>query len=544
MATYSVWSMRPLCAQKKTVFEAIRRARFETNSRRLATIVKHQTRVDENIKEKLENKDVKHKRHEGVQGVGTVILPKILVKSLKNYMQGQPVKQLQPHADAMARYLWCRKRPVEETDIKKQAREYAEKLGVADIDEDSEIEVPKESKKKMTTVMRKLKQHLYNWQPIKYDETKPMTYLLARLAPNYAVTYRVLNEIKKRVPDFRPQAVLDFGSGLGSTVWATDVLWKNSIQQFYCVDTSKDMHNLAEDILCGGSKEENKPYLDTVFFRHFLPIGSRVTFDLTVSAYALLELPNKQERLKTIENLWNKTDQFLVLIENGTFEGFLALMEARDFVMAQREKEQSVDGEDRLQEERNTLGLNTQVGHVFAPCQHDHACPVLNKGTKVPCNFEQKFFSELLGNSAVPSRERFSYIVLRKGDRQTKDAHWPRITQPVMPRSKHVVCQLCCANGQLEQATITKTKHGRDLYRCARTSSWGDLLPISRSEGDMLPVTEQTKSDNKELLHSIEMNEMEQSENGLDNERTISQEGHSNEQVNEIVAHDSPVERR
>ncbi len=38
---------------------------------------------------------------------------------------------LQPHAEAMARYLWSRKRPVEETDMRILAKKYAEEMGVA-----------------------------------------------------------------------------------------------------------------------------------------------------------------------------------------------------------------------------------------------------------------------------------------------------------------------------------------------------------------------------------------------------------------------------
>ena len=41
-----------------------------------------------------------------------------------------------------------------------------------------------------------------------------------------------------------------------------------------------DMHTIAENVLCGGNKEENKPYLSNVFFRHFLPVGSRVRIEL------------------------------------------------------------------------------------------------------------------------------------------------------------------------------------------------------------------------------------------------------------------------
>ena len=41
------------------------------------------------------------------------------------------VNQLQPHAKTMAQYLWSRKRPVEEADIRIRAKQLAEELGVS-----------------------------------------------------------------------------------------------------------------------------------------------------------------------------------------------------------------------------------------------------------------------------------------------------------------------------------------------------------------------------------------------------------------------------
>ena len=54
----------------------------------LATIVKHQTNVDESIKEQLENEEMKYKKHKGIMNVPIVSLPPVLDKSLKNYLEG------------------------------------------------------------------------------------------------------------------------------------------------------------------------------------------------------------------------------------------------------------------------------------------------------------------------------------------------------------------------------------------------------------------------------------------------------------------------
>lgn len=68
-------------------------------------------------------------------------------------------------------------------------------------------------------------------------------------------------------------------------------------------------------------------------------------------------------------------------------------------------------------------------------------------------------------------------VILARGS--PKEANrWPRITQPVLKRPRHVHCHLCCPDGHMQHAVVTARRHGRDLYRCARVSSWGDLLPV------------------------------------------------------------------
>ncbi|VDP77221.1 unnamed protein product [Echinostoma caproni] len=98
-------------------------------------------------------------------------------------------------------------------------------------------------------------------------------YLTARLAPNFASACRVLYEIRKRCPQFIPRNMFDFGSGLG---------------------TQK--------------------------------------YDLVVSAHSLLELPGKSARERVLSNLWGRTSNFLVLIEQGTRAGFAGILEARDWL--------------------------------------------------------------------------------------------------------------------------------------------------------------------------------------------------------------------
>lgn len=54
---------------------------------------------------------------------------------------------------------------------------------------------------------------------------------------------------------------------------------------------------------------------------------------MVVSSYSLMELPNQRSRVQVIENLWNKTQDLLVLVETGSRDGFATILEARNLIL-------------------------------------------------------------------------------------------------------------------------------------------------------------------------------------------------------------------
>lgn len=178
---------------------------------------------------------------------------------------------------------------------------------------------------------KRAKQQIYAWKPISYDEFKSLQYLLGRSAAEYATLVRVFDEIKRRDEQFKPRSFIDFGSGVGTGTWAVSTLWKEHIFEYVSIDASADMNDLAELILRGG--EINKAMsLKNVFYRQFLP-ASHNKYDIVLSAFSLFELPSKKNRLDVLENLWNKCDGYLVLVEQGSFAGFSLIEEAREFML-------------------------------------------------------------------------------------------------------------------------------------------------------------------------------------------------------------------
>uniref|UniRef100_A0A8C1E6C5 Ribosome assembly protein METTL17, mitochondrial n=1 Tax=Cyprinus carpio carpio TaxID=630221 RepID=A0A8C1E6C5_CYPCA len=401
-----------------------------------------------------------HRKHPGVTNLKTVRLPEQLQVAAQSVLKSD----LSEKAHKLSNFLWSRKRATETS----QLREKAVLLEKKFLEQERDIHT---GGFKIKRVLSELRRTTYHRTPLRYDEDLGLVYMAARLAGGYAAVLRALNEIKKRDPVFVPYSLLDFGSGLGTGTWASHTLWGDSLKEYVCVDSSGDMNTLAEQLLRGGNDVDN-PVIKQVYFRQFLPVSPKVQFDLVIAAFSLSELATLDERLNVIFTLWRKTNSYLVLVENGTKDGHQILMEARDTIL-KREDDVKHD---------------LRRPSIFAPCTHELPCPKLIKQHVVPCNFSQFYYPLPLLKSQERQQEKLSYLIISRSDEEKpqKTERWDmaRLISQVRRRPRHVQCQLCCANGELKQLAVTARCHGKDMYRCARSSDWGDLLPVFHAEDD------------------------------------------------------------
>lgn len=110
---------------------------------------------------------------------------------------------------------------MERNDIK----ELKQKLLTRILDKESNVEINEEKdeeqfKQKINDKLKNLvKEKVYNWSPINYDHYGALVYLFARSAPEYAVLFKIFNEIFIRDKKFKPKSYFDFGSGTGTGLW-------------------------------------------------------------------------------------------------------------------------------------------------------------------------------------------------------------------------------------------------------------------------------------------------------------------------------------
>ncbi|XP_040910543.1 methyltransferase-like protein 17, mitochondrial [Toxotes jaculatrix] len=405
-----------------------------------------------------------HKKHPGVTNLKTLRLPEELQTAAQSIIKRAEVPRLTDRTRSLTNFLWSRKRAIEDMTLRKKAVGLEKELWEKAMEKRGDIDEEALEDRIRKKVLSELRRTTYHWTSLKYDEELVVVYMAARLAGGYAAVKRALNEIVKRDPSFAPQSLLDFGSGLGTVVWASHSCWASSLKEMVCVDSSGPMNILAERLL-KGDNDSAQPHIKEVYFRQFLPVTPKVQFDLVVAAFTLSELPIGQDREEAVFTLWRKTGSYLVLVENGTKEGHQILMEARDTLLKKQEK----------------IVHDSRPASVFAPCPHEQMCPKLARELNVPCNFLQPYQPLPLPKHNSQQIEKFSFLILtRTGsvEAKTEGLDWGRLIAPVLRRSRHVHCRMCCPDGQLQHIVVTARKHSRDVYRCARSSDWGDQLPI------------------------------------------------------------------
>ncbi|KAI9143549.1 mitochondrial small ribosomal subunit Rsm22-domain-containing protein [Paraphysoderma sedebokerense] len=216
---------------------------------------------------------------------------------------------------------------------------------------------------------------------LSYGNREVLAYLSCRMPATYASIYRVFAELRLLVPDFNPSSVLDFGTGPGTTLWALDRTFSKPIESVVAVDSNAEMILAAERLIQRRTEIRNDPDIESppdvvksVEFKRYLPVKENVDsqYDMVVSAFTLSELQNDSIRNSTIDNLWNMTQDVLVLIDRGTPSGYHHILHARERILK------------KSKSENDTSGAN-----VLAPCLHSSACPMANSSQDW-CHFAQR----------------------------------------------------------------------------------------------------------------------------------------------------------
>lgn len=264
---------------------------------------------------------------------------------------------------------------------------------------------------------------------------------LAYLAYRLPATFGVCQEVFAQVPNASIKSFLDIGSGPGTAFWAALEAFP-SLSQATLIERDPRLTVLAKKLakpLEIRPSWENRDISDSPNFGFA---------DLVVCSYVLGELEETAQK-NLIQKAWEKTSQFLVLIEPGTPAGFGRLRIAREFL---------------IQKEC----------FFVAPCTHEAPCPLQEKDW---CHFSRKIhrdpFHQKIKKAPLSFEdEKYSYLIASKTLHSRSKG---RIVRKPLKRPGHVILDLCETTG-LERKTFSR-RHGA-LYQKARKASWGEAVDM------------------------------------------------------------------
>lgn len=273
---------------------------------------------------------------------------------------------------------------------------------------------------------------------LKYQEDEATAYVVSRMPAVYSALYRVLSEVRRRVPDFSPAKVLDFGSGTGSAFWATREVWPKSLQKVNLVEPSQSMQRAGQSLIRDLKKlpliqsyssllalAQNTKKID----RQHNNNKTDRKHDLVIASYVLGEIPSLKDRIAIVRQLWGLTRDILVLVEPGTPHGSSIISQMRSHILWM-ERRRSRKLEESPDKPCKALTTHKSGAFIVAPCGHDGPCPLSKSGKY--CHFVQRLertTSQLTvkRSSGASLRgfedEKFSYVVFRRGQRPREA--WP-----------------------------------------------------------------------------------------------------------------------
>ncbi len=255
-------------------------------------------------------------------------------------------------------------------------------------------------------------------------------YAISRMPATFGAVYTALKYIGEIVDFGEIHSLCDVGAGTGAaTLAATEFV---NAENTVCIEREAAMRNLGQRFVNA----------------HWLAADSsavnQVKADMVISSYMLNEF-SPTARLKAVKEMLDAAEKMLVIVENGTPQGY-------EIINDIREKAAEWGAE------------------IAAPCPNVRLCPI--KGGDW-CHFtcrvaRSKAHKLLKGGDAPYEDEKFCYIALVK---QPVTPVSSRVLRHPKIESGKITLTLCCEQGIVEKI---QTKKDKAAFKAARKSAAGD----------------------------------------------------------------------
>lgn len=277
-------------------------------------------------------------------------------------------------------------------------------------------------------------------------DDEALVYSIARMPATFGAIHKALEWTFENFND-EINSMLDVGAGTGAASWAvTEVLNENL--EIICLEREEAMINLGKEYM----KDENKYLSNAIWVKQDVSnteINEKA--DLVISSYMLNEF-TEDDRLSTVQKLWNATNKLLIIIEPGTPESFKNMKKIREYF----------------------IGCG---GNVIAPCTHNKKCELPeNDWCQFTCRISRSRLHKFLKGGESPFEdEKFFYLAIAKNTEHCKENESSRVLRHPKIEAGKIILKLCNRDG-IEEKMITKKN--KELFKIVRKIDSGDIIHL------------------------------------------------------------------
>ncbi|CAD6204227.1 unnamed protein product [Miscanthus lutarioriparius] len=337
---------------------------------------------------------------------------------------------------------------------------------------------------------------------LRYREDETVAYVASRMPAIYAACHRVLREVRRRLPEFAPAKVLDFGAGPSSALWAMRAVWPKSIERVNLVEPSKEMQRAGQSLLDNlkglplihsydsiqelnrkiEKHERGHDLVVSVLLEPGTPQGAKIISQMR--SYILwMEKRDPEGVLKCALTFLGTASEYLFELSRSKGVPLRGFEDEKFCYVALRrgkrpEEAWPLDGLnfEKLKErhaKRKPEDLIIDYDDQF-PSEEDEEVPVDGGDSLVPYASDEHELS-LFHESEEAEEDQTIRADLGGG--------WGRIIYSPIRRGRQVQMDVCrstkrdASEGAFERVVVTRSKNPT-LHFQARRSLWGDLWPF------------------------------------------------------------------
>lgn len=262
-----------------------------------------------------------------------------------------------------------------------------------------------------------------NGQSLVNKEKDILAYAVMRMPATFSAVSSVLDEISK-LSNIEAKTILDVGSGMGTASLAMLYHFDNEIE-VTCLEREEEMISLGKKIFSNYPGLSSTKWIDEDY-REYMP---EEKYDIVIASYTLNEL-SMLDRARVVNELWNRTNKLLIIVEPGTPVAFKEIKWIRD-------------------------ELISKGGYLLVPCSHMDKCPIEDDDW---CHFatrveRSRLHKYLKGGDSPYEDEKYSYLVFSKEKVEPKISY--RILRHPLIGKGNISLVACGKNG-IENLRIFK----------------------------------------------------------------------------------------